>query len=51
MYEIEIYDKNNPDHNNADLYEVVEWSNTIDSDGRHPHSVECGDLVSDAQRR
>ena len=47
----EVYDKNNPDHNNTDLYEVVEFSTENDNDGRHPNSVECGDIKSDAQRR
>ena len=51
MYEIEIYDKNNPEHNNTNLYEVVEWSNIIDSDNRHPNSVEIGTIEDDMNRR
>lgn len=47
----EIYDANNSDHNNVSMYEVMEFSTDNDSDGRHPNSVECGDLRSDAQRR
>jgi len=47
----ELYDENNPDHNDTSKYEVMEWSNENDIDGRHPNSVECGDILSDAQRR
>ena len=47
----ELYDENNSEHINGDIYEVVEWSNESISDGRHPNSVECGDIESDAQRR
>lgn len=46
---IELYDKNNPEHNDRGTYEVVEWEEDID--GRHPNSVVCGDIMSDAQRR
>lgn len=51
MYEIEIYDKNNPEHNDTNLYEVVEWSNIIDSDNRHPNSVQIGTIEDDMARR
>jgi tRNA nucleotidyltransferase/poly(A) polymerase len=47
----ELYDKNNKDHNDTSKYEVMEYSNENDTDGRHPSSVECGDIMSDAQRR
>jgi hypothetical protein len=47
----ELYDENNQEHNDLSKYEVMEWSNENDSDGRHPNSVEVGDIVSDSQRR
>ena len=46
---IELYDKNNSEHNDSGTYEVVEWEEDID--GRHPNGVVCGDITSDAQRR
>ena len=48
---IEIYDENNPEHNDPLKYEVVEWDENIRSDMRRPSYVMCGDIVSDAQRR
>ena len=45
----EKYDKNNKDHQDSTKYEVIEWE--ISSDNRHPIGVECGDILSDAQRR
>lgn len=47
----EQYNENNAEHNDLTLYEVVEWSSENDNDSRHPNSVKCGDLESDAQRR
>jgi poly(A) polymerase len=47
----ELYDENNSEHNNTDIYEVMEWSNENDSDGRHPNSTDVGTIDDDAQRR
>lgn len=47
----EIYDENNPEHNNPSLYEVTEWSDELWSDGRRPDSVQVGTIEEDAMRR
>ena len=47
----EIYDENNPEHNNPSLYEVTEWSDELWSDRRRPDSVQIGTILEDAQRR
>jgi len=47
----ELYDENNPEHNNTSKYEVMEWSNENDIDGRHPNSVDIGTIKDDCQRR
>lgn len=48
---IEIYDKNNHEHNDTSIYEVIEWSDEIDGDCRHPNSVEIGTIEDDMARR
>ena len=47
----EIYDENNPEHNNPSLYEVTEWSDELWSDGRRPDYVQVGTMEEDALRR
>lgn len=47
----ELYDDNNPEHNDPSLYEVVEWSDQLISDGRRPDSVQVGTIEEDAIRR
>ena len=47
----EIYDENNPEHDNPSLYEVTEWSDELWSDGRRPDSVQVGTIEEDAMRR
>ena len=47
----EIYDENNPEHNDPSLYEVTEWSDELWSDGRRPDSVQVGTIEEDAMRR
>lgn len=47
----EIYDENNPEHDNPSLYEVTEWSDELWSDGRRPDFVQVGTMEEDAQRR
>lgn len=49
--DFELYDANNPEHNDTSIYEVVEWSDENDTDGRHPSSVEIGTIYDDGQRR
>lgn len=46
-----LYDENNPEHNDLSKYEVMEWTNENDSDGRHPNSVKIGTIEEDRQRR
>ena len=46
---VELYDKNNTEHNDRNIYEVVEWGEVVDS--RHPDSVEVGTLEEDKNRR
>ena len=47
----EIYDENNPEHDNPSLYEVTEWSDELWSDGRRPESVSIGNINTCAYRR
>ena len=47
----ELYDDNNPEHNDPSLYEVVEWSDQLISDGRRPDFVQVGTMEEDALRR
>ena len=46
---VELYDKNNTEHNDRNIYEVVEWGEVFDS--RHPDTVEVGTLEEDKNRR
>lgn len=47
----ELYDENNPEHNDPSLYGVMEWSKEYMSDGRRPDFVEVGSIYEDAERR
>lgn len=47
----ELYDESNPEHNDPNLYGVMEWSKEYISDGRRPESVEAGTMMDDALRR
>ncbi len=47
----ELYDESNPEHNDPNLYCVMEWSKEYMSDGRRPDFVEIGTMAEDAIRR
>lgn len=47
----ELYDESNPEHNDSNLYGVMEWSKEYMSDGRRPDYVEVGTIKEDAERR
>ena len=47
----ELYDENNPEHNDPSLYGVMEWSKVYMSDSRRPDYVNVGTIYDDAERR
>jgi tRNA nucleotidyltransferase/poly(A) polymerase len=47
----ELYDENNPDHNNPELYEVVEYSKELVENHRQNTGAEVGTIEEDAERR
>ena len=47
----ELYDESNPEHNDPNLYVVMEWSKEYMSVGRRPDYVEVGTIKEDAERR